>query len=132
LKKSIKFFQRKQKKVILDQLFSKTLSLAQKHSNVFRGDVIQLVRNTYEISPKKAQILTHNIRWQIMELLSSDETLYAKSIAKILNLSEQKVHYHLTKLRNAGLLVPTGVKPVKRGRAKLFNPIANHFMLSLM
>ncbi|MFX1536904.1 MAG: ArsR/SmtB family transcription factor [Promethearchaeota archaeon] len=91
-----------------------------------------MVQNTYEISPKKAQILTHNIRWQIMELLSSDETLYAKSIAKILNLSEQKVHYHLTKLRDAGLLVPAGVKPVKRGRAKLFYPIANHFVISLM
>jgi hypothetical protein len=48
-----------------------------------------------------------------------------------LNLTEQKVHYHLTKLRDAGLIVPTGVKPVKRGRAKLFNPIANNFVLSL-
>lgn len=92
---------------------------------------MQLVQNIYEISPKKAQILAHDIRWQIMQLLSSDETLYAKSIAKILNLSEQKVHYHLTQLRDAGLLVPTGVKPIKRGRAKLFKPIANQFILSL-
>ncbi|MFW9904487.1 MAG: helix-turn-helix domain-containing protein [Candidatus Thorarchaeota archaeon] len=91
-----------------------------------------MVQNAYEISPKKAQILAHDIRWQIMELLSSDETLYAKSIAKILNLTEQKIHYHLTKLRDAGLIVPTGVKPVKRGRAKLFNPIANNFVLSLV
>lgn len=66
-----------------------------------------------------------------MQHLSSDEALYAKSIAKILKLSEQKVHYHLTKLRDAGLIVPTGVKPIKRGRAKLFKPIANQFILSL-
>lgn len=66
-----------------------------------------------------------------MELLSSDKTLYAKNIAKILNLTEQKVHYHLAKLRDAGLLTPTGVKSIKRGRAKLFAPIANQFVLSL-
>lgn len=66
-----------------------------------------------------------------MELLSTDETLYAKTIAKILKLSEQKVHYHMTQLRDAGLLVPIGVKSIKRGRAKLFKPIANHFILSL-
>jgi DNA-binding transcriptional ArsR family regulator len=105
--------------------------LAQKASNIIRGDVIILVHNKYEISPKKAQILAHDIRWQIMELLSRDETLYAKSIAKMLNLSEQKVHYHLTKLRDAGLLVPTGIKPIKRGRAKLFKPIANQFVLTV-
>ena len=66
-----------------------------------------------------------------MDLLSRDETLYAKNIAKILNLTEQKVHYHLVKLRDAGLLVPIGVKSIKRGRAKLFTPIANQFVLSL-
>jgi DNA-binding transcriptional ArsR family regulator len=85
----------------------------------------------YKISPKKAQVLAHNIRWQIMELLSSDETLYAKSIAKKLELSEQKVHYHLTQLRDAGLIIPVGVRPIKRGRAKLFKPVANQFILSL-
>ena len=90
-----------------------------------------MLQKKYEISPKEAQILAHDLRWQIMELLSSDETLYAKNIAKILNLTEQKVHYHLIKLRNAGLLVPIGVKSVKRGRAKLFTPIANQFVLSL-
>ena len=66
-----------------------------------------------------------------MELLSNDQTLYAKSIAKILELSEQKVHYHLTQLRDAGLLVPVGIRPIKRGRAKLFTPIASNFLLSL-
>lgn len=85
----------------------------------------------YKVTPKKAQILAHDIRWQIMELLINDETLYAKSIAKILELSEQKVHYHLTQLREAGLLVPLGVRRIKRGRAKLFKPIANQFILSL-
>lgn len=90
-----------------------------------------MIQNIYEISPKKAQVLAHDIRWQIMELLSNDQTLYAKSISKILELSEQKVHYHLTQLRDAGLLVPVGTRPIKRGRAKLFTPIASNFLLSL-
>ena len=90
-----------------------------------------MIRTVYKISPEKAQVIAHNIRWRIMELLSNDETLYAKSIAKMLGLSEQKVHYHLTQLREAGLLVPIGVRPIKRGRAKLFKPIANQFVLSL-
>ena len=83
-----------------------------------------MIRTVYKISPEKAQVIAHNIRWRIMELLSNDETLYAKSIAKMLGLSEQKVHYHLTQLREAGLLVPVGVRPIKRGRAKLFKPVA--------
>ncbi|MHA2244815.1 MAG: DUF2250 domain-containing protein [Candidatus Hodarchaeales archaeon] len=85
----------------------------------------------YKISPKKAQVLAHDIRWKIMKLLASDETLYAKSIAKMLELSEQKVHYHLTQLRDAGLLIPAGVRSIKRGRAKLFKPVADQFILSL-
>ncbi|MHA2223814.1 MAG: ArsR/SmtB family transcription factor [Candidatus Hodarchaeales archaeon] len=84
-----------------------------------------------QISPKKAQILTHDIRWQIMELLSKDELLYAKRISEILEISEQKVHYHLTQLRDAGLLIPIGVQSIKRGRAKLFKPVARQFILSL-
>ncbi len=91
-----------------------------------------MIQNIYQISPEKAQVLAHNIRWQIMKLLSSDETLYAKSIAKMLGLSEQKVHYHLTQLRDAGLLIQSGVRSIKRGRAKLFKPVANQFILSLL
>lgn len=90
-----------------------------------------MVQHVSRISPKEAQILAHDIRWKIMELLSKDELIYAKRIAEILELSEQKVHYHITQLRNAGLLVPDGVRSIKRGRAKLFKPIATQFLLSL-
>lgn len=91
-----------------------------------------MTRQTYRISPKKAQVLAHEIRWKIMKLLSGEKPLYAKSVAELLGLSEQKVHYHLTQLRDAGLLVPAGVRSIKRGRAKLFTPIANQFILSLL
>ncbi|UCE12392.1 MAG: DUF2250 domain-containing protein [Candidatus Heimdallarchaeota archaeon] len=89
-------------------------------------------RQIYPISPNKAQVLAHEIRWKIMKLLSGEKSLYAKSIAELLGISEQKVHYHLTQLRDAGLLVPVGVRSIKRGRAKLFKPVANQFMLSLL
>ncbi len=90
-----------------------------------------MVQHVNRISPKEAQILAHDIRWKIMELLSRDELIYAKRIAETLQLSEQKVHYHITQLRNAGLLVPNGVRSIKRGRAKLFKPVATQFLLSL-
>ncbi len=83
------------------------------------------------ITPKKARVLSHDIRWQIMKLLIRDKTLYAKSIANRLGLSEQKVHYHLTMLRNEGLIIPTKVINIKRGRAKLFKPVSDNFLLSL-
>ncbi len=83
------------------------------------------------ITPKKARILSHNIRWKIMELLINDETLYIKSIAKTLGLSEQKIHYHVTLLRDEGFLIPTKVVHIKRGRAKLFKPVSSNFLLTL-
>lgn len=85
----------------------------------------------YPITPKKARILSNNIRWKIMELLVNDETQYAKSIAKTLGLSEQKIHYHIALLRDEGFLTPTKVVPIKRGRAKLFRPVSSNFLLSL-
>jgi hypothetical protein len=85
----------------------------------------------YPINPKKARILSHKIRWKIMELLVNDETQYAKSIAKTLGLSEQKIHYHIALLRDEGFLTPTKVVPIKRGRAKLFRPVSSNFLLSL-
>lgn len=88
-------------------------------------------RQIYSITPRKAKILSHDIRWKIMELLLNDKTLYAKNIAGLLGLTEQKVHYHLTMLRNEGLLIPTKVINIKRGRAKLFRPISGNFLLSL-
>jgi predicted transcriptional regulator len=88
-------------------------------------------KSIIEITPQIAEVLAHNIRWQIITMLSKDETIYAKKIAEVLNISESKVHYHLTKLRNAGLIKQIGVRTVNQGRAKLFRPIANHYILSL-
>jgi len=87
--------------------------------------------HVYKISPRIAQVLAHNIRWQIMELLSTDESIYAKRIAETLEISESKVHYHLIQLRDAGLLKPIGTRTIKQGRAKLFKPVASQFLISL-
>lgn len=90
-----------------------------------------MVRHSYEISPKIAQVLAHDIRWQIMKLLLNDELMYAKRIAETLELSESKVHYHLIQLRDAGLITPNGIRKIKQGRAKLFKPVAERFLLTL-
>jgi DNA-binding transcriptional ArsR family regulator len=93
--------------------------------------VSKMSGNIYKISPRIAQVLAHDIRWQIMELLSTDESIYAKRIAETLEISESKVHYHLTQLRDAGLLTPVGTRAIKQGRAKLFKPVASQFLITL-
>jgi DNA-binding transcriptional ArsR family regulator len=90
-----------------------------------------MVRHFYKISPQIAQVLALDIRWQIMELLLNNESMYAKRIAKILQLSESKVHYHLIQLRDAGLITLDGIRKIKQGRAKLYKPVADQFLLSL-
>ncbi|MFW9780121.1 MAG: ArsR/SmtB family transcription factor [Candidatus Heimdallarchaeota archaeon] len=91
-----------------------------------------MLRHSRKIDPKIARLLAHDLRWQIMMLLSDDETNYAKRISEELNISESKVHYHMAKLREAGLIIPIGIKPGKRrGRAKLFKPVAAEYYLSL-
>lgn len=83
------------------------------------------------ISSEEIRILSHEIRWKIMNLLATEDSIYAKQIAETLGLTEQKVHYHLSLLRNAGLIHQTGVRSIKRGRAKIFKPVANQFFVSL-
>lgn len=91
-----------------------------------------MLRHSLEITPYVARLLSHDIRWQIMILLSNDETNYAKRISEELGISESNVHYHMAKLREAGLIVPIGIKTGKRrGRAKLFKPVAAEYYLSL-
>ncbi len=91
-----------------------------------------MVQEVKQISPQLAQILAHKIRWKIMKMLVNEEMLYAKRIAAELGLSESKVHYHMNKLRTAGLISQTGTQMIKKGRAILFKPVANQFLLSLL
>ncbi|MFX0052816.1 MAG: ArsR/SmtB family transcription factor, partial [Candidatus Hermodarchaeota archaeon] len=90
-----------------------------------------MIRHFYKISPQIAQVLALDIRWQIMELLLNDKSMYAKRIAKTLQLSESQVHYHLMQLRDAGLITVAGIRKIKQGRAKLYKPVADQFLLSL-
>lgn len=89
-------------------------------------------RFLYPINPEQAMVLSHNLRWKIMKLLFQDEPIYAKQLAKELNVSESKIHYHLTQLRRVGLIELKGYRPIKQGRAKLLRPIATGFILSLL
>jgi DNA-binding transcriptional ArsR family regulator len=77
-------------------------------------------------------VLAHRLRWKIMKLLIQDEPIYAKQLARELNVSESKIHYHLTQLRNARLIEIEGLRSIKQGRAKLLRPVATDFLLSLL
>ncbi len=89
-------------------------------------------KSLYSINTTQAMVLAHELRWKIMKLLTQDEPIYAKQLAKKLNVSESKIHYHLTQLRNAGLIKLEGVRSIKQGRAKLLRPVASDFILSLL
>lgn len=86
----------------------------------------------YSIDPSQAMVLAHSLRWKIMKLLIQDEPIYAKQLARELNVTESKIHYHLTQLRKAQLIEIEGVRSIKQGRAKLLRPIATDFILSLL
>ena len=86
----------------------------------------------YFINNTQASVLAHDLRWKIMQILIKKQPIYAKQLAKELELSESKIHYHLTQLREAGLLEFEGIRSIKQGRAKLLKPVASHFQLSLL
>lgn len=86
----------------------------------------------FPINSEQALILSHEMRWRIMKLLIQGEPLYAKQLAEVLKVSESKIHYHLAQLRKAGLIKMIGFHSIKQGRAKLLEPIAKHFILSLV
>jgi len=77
-------------------------------------------------------VLAHNLRWKIMRMLIKNQPIYAKQLAEELKISESKIHYHLTQLREAGLIEFEGFRSIKQGRAKLLKPVASQFQLSLM
>ena len=91
------------------------------------------VKNSlYSIDLVQAKVLAHRLRWKIMKLLLQDEPIYAKQLARELNVSESKIHYHLTQLRKAHLIEIEGLRSIKQGRAKLLRPVATDFILSLL
>jgi len=86
----------------------------------------------YFINNSQAMVLAHNLRWKIMRMLIKNQPIYAKQLAEELKISESKIHYHLTQLREAGLIEFEGFRSIKQGRAKLLKPVASQFQLSLM
>ena len=93
--------------------------------------VDDMKNHLYSINPEQATVLSHKIRWKIMKLLFQSDQIYAKQLAKKLNVSESKIHYHLDQLRRAGLIESDRILPIKQGRAKLLKPVATGFIISL-
>lgn len=83
------------------------------------------------LSIDEGKVLVQKDRWNILKLIVQKNELYAKEIANQLEMSEQKVHYHLSELKNYNFVKQVGTRNVKRGSAKLIRIADESFLLSL-
>ena len=60
------------------------------------------------------KILSNNIAWKIIELLSS-KAMYPAQVAKELKLYDQTVYYYIRKLVRIGALEQVGISLIKGG-----------------
>lgn len=81
------------------------------------------------LDPNKISALDSKVRRQIMEILW-EEPDYPASVAKKLNISKQKAHYHFTKLQESGLVQEAGIENVSGGSATYYRPTAERFVYS--
>ncbi|MCJ7469610.1 helix-turn-helix domain-containing protein, partial [Candidatus Bathyarchaeota archaeon] len=56
--------------------------------------------------PQRLKLIFNKLSWKILRMLSEKE-MYPLEIAKVLHIHEQKVYYHIRKLKKAGAIVVT-------------------------
>lgn len=76
------------------------------------------------------RILSNNIAWKIIELLSI-KAMYPAQIAKELKLFEQTVYYYIRKLVQIGAIEQVGTSLIKGGTARLYSTTSPSFGLEL-
>jgi hypothetical protein len=76
------------------------------------------------------RILSNNIAWKIIELLSI-RAMYPAQIAKELKLFEQTVYYYIRKLAQIGAIEQVGTSLIKGGTARLYSTTSPSFGLEL-
>lgn len=103
---------------------SKKLLVERKRGKYYSKS-IEIVEN-----PKSLIPVLNPTSWRIISLLSK-EPLYPNEIAKRLKIHEQKVYYHIKRLRKAGL-IEVIKEEVKRGAiCKFFAPVAEAFGIEI-
>ena len=76
------------------------------------------------------RILSNNIAWKIIELLSI-KAMYPAEIAKELKLFEQTVYYYIRKLVKIGAIEQVGTSLIRGGTARLYSTTSPSFGLEL-
>jgi predicted transcriptional regulator len=76
------------------------------------------------------KILSNNIAWKIIELLSSKD-MYPAQVAKELNLYDQTVYYYIRKLSRIGAIEQVGTRLIRGGTARLYSASSPSFGLEL-
>ena len=76
------------------------------------------------------KILSNNIAWKIIELLSS-KPMYPAEVAKELKLYDQTVYYYIRKLARIGAIEQVGTRLIRGGTARLFSASSPSFGLEL-
>jgi len=76
------------------------------------------------------KILSNNIAWKIIELLSSKD-MYPAQVAKELNLYDQTVYYYIKKLARIGAIEQVGTRLIRGGTARLYSASSPSFGLEL-
>ncbi|HEX2487119.1 MAG TPA: hypothetical protein VHJ57_00875 [Nitrososphaeraceae archaeon] len=76
------------------------------------------------------KILSNNIAWKIVELLSSS-AMYPAQIAKELKLYDQTVYYYIRKLARIGAIEQVGTCLIRGGTARLYSTSSPSFGLEI-
>ena len=76
------------------------------------------------------KILSNNIAWKIIELLSS-KPMYPAQVAKELKLYDQTVYYYIRKLAKIGAIEQVGTRLIRGGTARLYSTSSPSFGLEL-
>ena len=76
------------------------------------------------------KILSNNIAWKIIELLSS-KAMYPAQVAKELKLYDQTVYYYIRKLAKIGAIEQVGTRLIRGGTARLYSTSSPSFGLEL-
>lgn len=80
--------------------------------------------------PQKLKMILNKLSWKILTMLSEKE-MYPLEIAKMLNVHEQKVYYHIRKLAKAGAITIAKEEEKKGATAKYYKVVSPAFGIEL-
>ncbi|MDY6778228.1 MAG: S-layer protein [Candidatus Nanohaloarchaea archaeon] len=83
-----------------------------------------------ENQPERFKALTNDTRWRILKLLA-ERPRYPAGIADELDMDEQKIYYHIRKLREQDLIEEHAREERRGSIAKYYRPTAYAFTLDL-